>query len=104
MKFLVTLEKDEDGYYVTECPSLPGCVSQGQTPEEALANIRSGDRGVVRLPLLSGREVGRFSVEHVSEILRFAQNDRADCRSKKLNDYLDQTVVTGRANHSLGPF
>ncbi len=30
----------EDGYWVAECPSLPGCVSQGKTKDEALANIR----------------------------------------------------------------
>jgi predicted RNase H-like HicB family nuclease len=40
MKFLVTLEKDEAGYWVVECPSLPGCVSQGRTREEALSNIQ----------------------------------------------------------------
>jgi len=38
--FTVTLERGEDGYIVVECPSLPGCVSQGKTEEEALANIR----------------------------------------------------------------
>ncbi len=40
MKFLVTLEKDENGYFVVECPALPGCLTQGKTREEALANIR----------------------------------------------------------------
>lgn len=30
----------EDGYYVVECPSLPGCISQGSTKEEAIANIK----------------------------------------------------------------
>jgi len=30
----------EDGYYVVECPSLPGCISQGVTKEEALENIK----------------------------------------------------------------
>lgn len=40
MKFLTTLERDEDGVWVAECPSIPGCVSQGQSREEALANIR----------------------------------------------------------------
>lgn len=40
MKFLTTLERDEDGVRVAECPSIPGCVSQGQSREEALANIR----------------------------------------------------------------
>ncbi len=40
MKFQVTIERDEDGVYVAECPSIPGCVSQGKTKEEALRNIR----------------------------------------------------------------
>jgi len=40
MKFMATLERDEDGVWVAECPAIPGCVSQGTTREEALANIR----------------------------------------------------------------
>jgi predicted RNase H-like HicB family nuclease len=40
MKFLTTLDRDEDGVWIAECPSIPGCVSQGATREEALANIR----------------------------------------------------------------
>jgi predicted RNase H-like HicB family nuclease len=40
MRFLVTLEQDEDGVWVVECPSIPGCVSQGSTREEALENVK----------------------------------------------------------------
>ena len=40
MKLLVTLEPDETGMIVAECPSIPGCVSQGRTESEALDNIR----------------------------------------------------------------
>lgn len=40
MKFNVTLERDEDGVWVAECPSIPGCVSQGSTRAEALKNVR----------------------------------------------------------------
>lgn len=40
MTFQVTLDRDEDGVWVVECPSIPGCVSQGTTREEALENIR----------------------------------------------------------------
>ena len=40
MKFLTTLERDEHGVWIAECPSIPGCVSQGDTRDEALANIR----------------------------------------------------------------
>lgn len=36
----VILYPGEDGYWVAECPSLPGCVSQGKTKQEALENIR----------------------------------------------------------------
>jgi len=39
MKFLTTLERDEDGVWIAECPSIPGCVSQGETRQEALTNI-----------------------------------------------------------------
>ena len=40
MKFNVTLDRDEDGVWMVECPSIPGCISQGQTKEEALENIK----------------------------------------------------------------
>ena len=40
MKLIVTLERDETGMIVAECPSIPGCISQGKTEEEALANIQ----------------------------------------------------------------
>jgi len=36
----VIIYPGEDGYWVAECPSLPGCVSQGKTKEEALKNIK----------------------------------------------------------------
>jgi len=40
MKFTATLERDEDGVWVAECPAIPGCVSQGKTREEALAHVK----------------------------------------------------------------
>ena len=40
MKLPVTLDRDENGMIVAECPAIPGCVSQGRTEEEALENIR----------------------------------------------------------------
>lgn len=39
MKLKVRIYSGEDGYFVAECPGLPGCVSQGKTRDEALANI-----------------------------------------------------------------
>ena len=40
MKYRVLIEQDEDGVFVAEVPSLPGCISQGETRAEALTNIR----------------------------------------------------------------
>ena len=40
MKLIVALDRDEDGVWIAECPSIPGCVSQGSTKEEALKNIK----------------------------------------------------------------
>ena len=45
MKLLVTLEADETGMLVAECPAIPGCVSQGRTEAEALDNIREAIAG-----------------------------------------------------------
>jgi predicted RNase H-like HicB family nuclease len=39
----------EDGYWVAECPSLPGCVTQGRTKAEALANIREATEGYLEV-------------------------------------------------------
>jgi predicted RNase H-like HicB family nuclease len=44
----VILYRGEDGYWVAETPSLPGCISQGATREEAIANIREAICGYVR--------------------------------------------------------
>ena len=44
MKLMVTVDRDEDGIFVAECPAIPGCVSQGKTEEEALRNIRDAIR------------------------------------------------------------
>jgi predicted RNase H-like HicB family nuclease len=40
MKFQVTIDRDEDGIWIVECPAIPGCVSQGTTKQEALENIK----------------------------------------------------------------
>lgn len=45
MKFRIVVEQDEDGTYVVECPTLPGCVSQGKTREDALKNIKDAIEG-----------------------------------------------------------
>ena len=64
MKFVVSIYQDEDGVFIAECPSIPGCISQGQTDAEAEANISDAIRECLavraerRMPLtVTTREV-----------------------------------------------
>ena len=58
MRFKITLVKDEDGWFVATCPSLPGCISQGRTEKSAVKNMKQAIQLHVRslaqdgLPLL----------------------------------------------------
>jgi predicted RNase H-like HicB family nuclease len=45
MKCRILIEQDEDGVFVTECPLLPGCVSQGRSRNEALTNMQDAISG-----------------------------------------------------------
>lgn len=45
MKFRVSIEQDEDGTFVAECSTLPGCISQGKTRVEAVKNIKDAIEG-----------------------------------------------------------
>ncbi len=40
MKFIITIFQDEDEMFIAECPSIPGCVSQGKTEQEVEENIQ----------------------------------------------------------------
>ncbi len=57
MKLIVTLERDESGMIVAECPAIPGCVSQGKTEDEALANIREAIAACVETRVANGMPV-----------------------------------------------
>ena len=54
MKYPVVLFNGEDGWIIAECPSIPGCITQGETRDEALVNIRE----VIELTLDVRRELG----------------------------------------------
>jgi predicted RNase H-like HicB family nuclease len=47
MKYRILIEQDEDGMFVAEVPALPGCISQGNTRNEALDNIREAIRAYI---------------------------------------------------------
>lgn len=54
MDIKVVLEKDEDGFIVATVPALPGCISQGKTPKQALQNVKEAIGLHVRLLLEDG--------------------------------------------------
>ena len=67
MKFLVSIYQDEDGAYIAECPSIPGCVSQGQSETEAESNIADAIRECLAVrtelgmpPTVTTREIEVF--------------------------------------------
>ncbi|MGH8521543.1 MAG: type II toxin-antitoxin system HicB family antitoxin [Gammaproteobacteria bacterium] len=45
----VIISRGEDNYWVAECPSLPGCISQGRTKEDAIANIKEAIEGYIAI-------------------------------------------------------
>ena len=45
MKYRIIIEEDKDGAFVVECPSLPGCISQGKARKEAIENIQDAIPG-----------------------------------------------------------
>ena len=57
MKVIITLERDETGMIVAECPAIPGCVSQGRTEEEATANIREAIAACIEARAANGMPV-----------------------------------------------
>lgn len=59
----VIIYPGEDGFWVVECPSLPGCISQGRTKEEALANIQEAIEDYIAVLLEDGRPVPEDHVE-----------------------------------------
>ena len=62
----VILIKGEGGYWIAECASLPGCVSQGKTKEEAIANVREAIRGYIATLKEDGLPVPK---EHFNALL-----------------------------------
>lgn len=65
MKFIVTLDDGEDGYIVASCPAMPGCHSQGETREEALANIKEAIEGFIESMREKGEAIPTQVVEEI---------------------------------------
>jgi predicted RNase H-like HicB family nuclease len=54
MKFIVSLDRDETGMIIAECPAIPGCVSQGRTEAEAIENIKEAIEGCLEARAANG--------------------------------------------------
>lgn len=54
MRFTVTLDRDEDGVWIVECPAIPGCVSQGRTKVEVLEAIKEAIQLCLEVPAAHG--------------------------------------------------
>jgi len=65
-KYLITLVEGEDGYIVAECPSLPGCVSQGKSREEALKNIQEAIEGILEVRKTQKRPIPSPDIVEIS--------------------------------------
>ena len=68
MKYRVITEQDESGAFIAECPSLPGCISQGGTHDEAIANIKDAIRGYIESLRKHGEPVPSPITEELVEV------------------------------------
>jgi predicted RNase H-like HicB family nuclease len=68
VKFRVTIEPDEDGIFVAQCPALPGCISQGKTYDEAMTNIRDAIRGYLESFKKHGEAIPRPISEAIVKV------------------------------------
>jgi predicted RNase H-like HicB family nuclease len=65
MKRQVIIYPGEDGYWVAECPSLPACISQGNTKAEAIANIKEAIELYIEVLKEEGRTIPEDKLETV---------------------------------------
>jgi predicted RNase H-like HicB family nuclease len=78
MKFTVVLSPEADGGYSVVCPAVPGCVSQGESLDEALANIREAILLCLDVRKEEGQAAPVETAELVAEEIRACLNDRAE--------------------------
>jgi predicted RNase H-like HicB family nuclease len=69
MQYRIFIEHDEDGVFVAECPSLPGCISQGKTRSEALQNIQDAIKGYLESLRKHNEPIPPPITEEIIEVL-----------------------------------
>src|ERR1700686_370902 len=83
----IILHPGEDGYWVVECPSLPGCISQGKTKAEARANIREA---------IEGYEAALEEIEADPKFIEMMRRSDADIRAGRVRSQEDVERRIGR--------
>ena len=68
MRYRIFIEQDEDGIYVAECPSLPGCISQGNSRNEAILNIQDAIEGYLTSLKINNEPIPLSINEEILEI------------------------------------
>jgi antitoxin HicB len=68
MRYRVVIEQDEDGVFVAECPALPGCISQGKSRQEAVANIKDAIAGYLESLRKHGDPIPAPITEEIVEV------------------------------------
>jgi predicted RNase H-like HicB family nuclease len=68
MRYRIIIEQDEDGTFIAECPSLPGCISQGKTRLEAVENIKDAVRGYLESLKKHGEPIPPPIEEEIVEV------------------------------------
>jgi predicted RNase H-like HicB family nuclease len=68
MLYRIIIEQDEDGQFVAECPTLPGCISQGQSRDEAVANIKDAIAGYLASLKKHGEPIPPPITEEIVEV------------------------------------
>ena len=87
MKFTVILEPEADGGYSVICPAIPGCVSQGESLDDALENIREAITGC----LVVGRRHGLTELVETPEIIA---REIQECLEARAEDGLPMLIET----------
>ncbi len=61
----IIIKPGEDGFWLAECPSLPGCISQGQSKKEAIKNIQEAVQGYIEVLQQDGEPIPEDNMESV---------------------------------------
>ena len=75
MRFRIIVEQDEDGIFVAECPTLPGCISQGKTRQEAIKNIKDAAKRCESIADKQAVEFAKYCEERQSYGFRYSYNE-----------------------------